>query len=66
MTPYTLKHISTGTLAGFVIDGACSLEELSDDQIVLLIDALDDFENKVTQYLRNQVYDSLEAPHEDQ
>lgn len=60
MTAYTLKHVSTGTLAGYVIDGVCSLKELSDDQIVMLIDALDDFEEKIRQHLLNQVHDSLE------
>lgn len=60
MKSFALKHVSSGTLAGYVIDGACSLEELSDDQIALLVDALDDFEEKIRQHLLNQVHDSLE------
>ena len=60
MTAYTLKHLSTGTLAGYVIDGAASLDQLTEEQINNLIKALDDFEEKIRQHLLNQVYDSLE------
>ena len=59
MTEYTLKHLTTGTLAGAVIDGAASLDQLTEEQINNLIKALDDFEEKIRQHLLNQVADSL-------